>query len=125
MDTRHFGPLTFVTYETGLQILPNREHQGGVDISDVEEAYLDGVDFDRDRMLWDLLDTALGNGWDRFSPEEIGALTSCELILSADICREMVYWHERYQVEFALDALMSSGGLWLQGCQLEELPDNA
>ncbi len=59
--------------------------------------------------LADLLEWHVSNGWDWLSPKELGALTSCDLILSDDVEIDdtgsitsrpfTVYWFDNYQVE--------------------------
>jgi hypothetical protein len=63
----------------------------------------------------DLIEDFLGNGWTLIRPEEIGALTACEVILSPDaehddhgnlVACETVFWHANYQVEDLIEALL-------------------
>lgn len=71
--------------------------------------------------FYELFDWHLCNGWASFAPESIGALTSCGIIVSDDAQYDerfnpisgTFYWHERYQVESAVDSLLSENGLFL------------
>jgi len=69
-----------------------------------------------------MLEEPLCNGWDLLPAEEIGALTSTQLILSNDVLRDdngyimavgEVYWHANYQVQDPWEALLSLAGLFL------------
>jgi hypothetical protein len=88
---------------------------------------------DHETTIEDLLEHHLANGWELLRPDEIGALTSCPLILADTAARddagvltavERVYWHERYQVDNALRELVDKGFLVLEGvkCQNKEEP---
>ncbi len=69
-----------------------------------------------------LFEDFAANGWTMLSPEDIGALTSCQIIISWDVEMDShgfiyhvgdTYWHERYQVEDAIEQLLA-GELFLQ-----------
>lgn len=74
-------------------------------------------------FVYELLEDFTCNGWSWLHPEDIGALTDCRLILSDDATTEddgsvtvcgSVWWHERYQIESAVEVLGQTGQLWLQ-----------
>lgn len=77
-------------------------------------------------IFWELLEGALCNGWMSIAPEDIKALTSCQLIISEETYRDadnnvtfdgdtvVVYWHESYPVEDAGFELFVNGGLFLE-----------
>ena len=78
--------------------------------------------------IHELIEDHLCNGWHLVRPEEIGALTACELILADTGTRdanegligvERVYWHERYQVENEIEVLLAKGELVLEGVACE------
>lgn len=65
-------------------------------------------------LFYALFEDFLGNGWSSLDAAQIGALTSCQIILSPDATfddegniatLDVIYWHERYQVEDAIEAL--------------------
>lgn len=73
-------------------------------------------------LFYELAENMLGNGWESIIPEEIGALTSCPIILSDDIQRNdngeitalgRIFWHESYAIQLACEALHSKSGLYL------------
>lgn len=63
------------------------------------------------------------HGWKVLDAEELGALTNCEIILTPEWTANTetgnltslgrVYWHERYQIDCPMEALMN-GGLFLE-----------
>lgn len=74
--------------------------------------------------IFDVLEHQLCNGWDRIRPEEIRALTSCDLIITDDITRDdddkilelgTIYWHPNYMVEDPIEVLQKVGYLVLTG----------
>ena len=62
-------------------------------------------------QLHDLLEDFTGNGWEWVNPEDIGALTSGEIISDPG---GNVYWHERYQIEDMVEELVSGKNVWMQ-----------
>lgn len=88
------------------------------------------ADFDQDsderaidyRLFADLFeDFRCNSDWEMLGPEQIGALTDCQIILSPEVVYdddgdvvecETVYWHERYAIEDAIAALQA-GELFL------------
>jgi hypothetical protein len=89
------------------------------------EELADPQDKDDTSRFYDLVEDMLGNGWTSLDPEQIGALTSSSIILSPNVelddngfpkanSKFTVYWHERYQIELACEALQSPSGLFLQ-----------
>jgi hypothetical protein len=56
-----------------------------------------------DTVLAELLEDQTSNGWQWLDPEDIGALTSAPIIEAPD---GRVYWHERYQIEAAAEAIL-------------------
>ena len=75
-------------------------------------------------IMLDLLEDHLCNGWTSLTPDEIGALTSCDLILSDDVTLNdegdvinvgRVYWHPNYAVEDELETLRTTGTFTLTG----------
>lgn len=88
------------------------------------KAKRDAGDWDHHYAESDLLEWHLGNGWERLAPEEIGALTSCEVILSEEADRDdhgnltkvgRVYWHPNYMVEDLIDTILEKGEIVLTG----------
>ena len=75
----------------------------------------------------ELIEYQLCNGWDRVPAEAIGALTSCDLIISDDVewdeDREEVlrlgriYWHPNYMVESPVESLQQKGKFILTGVE--------
>lgn len=75
------------------------------------------------KTMEDLLEGTIANSaWEFVRPEEIGALTDCDLILSHEVVRDKhyellevgkVYWHERYQIEDPIQVLIETGELIL------------
>jgi hypothetical protein len=72
----------------------------------------------------ELLEWHLCNGWSHLFPENIGALTDCDLIISDDAEQNddgdmthvgRFYWHEAYQVEDPLETLRNTGTFTLTG----------
>lgn len=69
--------------------------------------------------LGELLEWHVSNGWTWLTAEQLGALTSCELILSDDVEIDdagditsrpfTVYWFNNYQVENPFDSWKSKG----------------
>lgn len=81
-----------------------------------------------DQMI-EMINYHLCNGWETIQPHEIGALTSCPLILNDEVERDedgnvvkvgRVYWHESYQVEDAFEVLLKEGSITLQGVASDE-----
>ena len=75
---------------------------------------------ERDAMH-ELLEFHLCNGWDTLNPEDIGALTSCPLILSEEVERDdngkvtnvgQVYWHPNYMIEDPVKTLLEKGKVY-------------
>ncbi len=73
-------------------------------------------------VFGELFEHELTNGWAWLSAEQVGGLTSCQIIISPDaefddqgeLCHaNTVYWHERYQVESASEVLRETGQLFL------------
>lgn len=62
--------------------------------------------------FFNLFEDFAGNGWSTPSAEELGALTSCEIIIAWD---DEVYWHERYQIEDAIEELLNGRLFLLKG----------
>lgn len=67
-------------------------------------------------LFCDLFDDYLFSGWAMLRPEDIGALTGCDIILTDDWTIEddgtlqvygNIYWHERYQIESLIDRLLA------------------
>jgi hypothetical protein len=61
--------------------------------------------------IWELMEDFFTNGWERVNPEDIGALTSGEIMSDQD---GNVYWHERYQIEDMVEELMNGNKVNLQ-----------
>lgn len=89
----------------------------------------DGIEELQDRKdetdsqtFFTLFEDFTANGWMSLGAEQIGALTSSEIIISPDAETDdhgnlvstdtTIYWHERYQVEDAIEALLA-GRLFL------------
>jgi hypothetical protein len=75
-------------------------------------------------VMLELLEDHLCNGWTSLRPEQIGALTACDLILSDRVtCDDegnvthvgRVFWHPNYEVEDALETLRNTGSFTLTG----------
>jgi hypothetical protein len=75
------------------------------------------------RALFEVCEHQLCNGWETVAPEEIGALTGCEFIITDDAQRDdhgkllrlgSVYWNPNYAVEDEIDSLLSNGQIILQ-----------
>lgn len=82
------------------------------------DANRDRPDFD---LFADLFEDFAGNGWSMFQPQDIGALTDCRIIISPDaefddngdvVDAGQVFWHERYQLDDAIEELLA-GDLFL------------
>ena len=61
--------------------------------------------------IYDLMEDFLQNGWETVNPEDIGALTSGELISDPN---GNVYWHERYQIEDMVEELQKGQTVLMQ-----------
>ncbi len=81
--------------------------------------------FDEASAMGVLLEDYLCNGWSLVPAEAIGALTGCELILGQGAHvndagdyevdpSSVLYWHERYQIESALECLVEAGVVRLE-----------
>jgi hypothetical protein len=66
----------------------------------------------------DLFEDYAANGWTMLQPEQIGALTSSDIIISPDAQTnddgdinsvDTVYWHERYQIDDPIEKLLGEG----------------
>jgi hypothetical protein len=91
--------------EEGLKLTLTPD--GREEIADLPETVLE------DEILFTLLEDHLGNGWDLILPEDLGALTSGN-ILGRDIERDdenkivhigQVYWDSEYQVQSSVGQL--------------------
>jgi hypothetical protein len=115
--TEHFRYVDLNIGESSMTITLNNE--GRIHLAENQEQYPDWNDDDH---FFDLIEDMLGNGWTSLRPEQIGALTSCSIILSPDVKMDdegdivdakEIYWHGNYQVELACEAL-EADGLFLQ-----------
>src|SRR5208337_3441999 len=61
--------------------------------------------------IWELMEDFFTNGWEMVNPEDIGALTSGEIMSDQD---GNVYWHERYPIEDMVEMLMNGEKVNLQ-----------
>src|SRR5208337_3581974 len=61
--------------------------------------------------IWELMEDFFTNGWEMVNPEDIGALTSGEIMSDQD---GNIYWHERYQIEDMVEMLMNGEKVNLQ-----------
>lgn len=71
------------------------------------------------KTIWDLMEGVICNSsWELVTAEEVGGLTDCQFILADETTRDdhgnltdvgNVYWHERYQIEDALEVLKDQG----------------
>lgn len=115
-----------ITLPTGTKTegryLTIRESKVGIYITLTEDGreyvadwYHEQPDFS---LFADLFDDFAGNGWAMLN--DIG-LTSCQIIISPDaeydeegvfVDADNVYWHERYQIEDAIEQLLQ-GDLFL------------
>jgi hypothetical protein len=73
------------------------------------EALVDRPDQPDFATFYDLFEDLAGNGWSTPSAAEVGGLTGCELFIQWE---DDIYWHERYQVEDAIEKLLE-GELFL------------
>lgn len=78
-----------------------------------------------DQILCDLLEDHLCNGWEFIQPEEIGALTSANII-SDEVTRDedgniieigKVYWFPDYQIRSEVDDLADNGEVFFPAAQ--------
>jgi len=73
--------------------------------------------------IFELMEDFFTNGWEMVNPEDIGALTSGELMSDQD---GNVYWHERYQIEDMVEELMNGNKVNLQyGGNLFEMDEGS
>jgi hypothetical protein len=73
--------------------------------------------------IWELMEDFFTNGWEMVNPEDIGALTSGEIMSDQD---GNVYWHERYQIEDMVEELMNGNKVNLQyGGNLFEMDEGS
>ena len=72
-----------------------------------------------------LFEDFTANGWYMLTPEDIGALTGCDIIVSDDVTMDDrgivthlgdTYWHANYQVQNPIEALLE-GELFLHKVQ--------
>lgn len=86
----------------------------------------DSGDWTFDQAEGEMLEWYLANGWSRLAPEDIGALTSCSVILTDEGERDedgeltkvgRVYWHPNYMVEDMIDSLLENGEFALTGVE--------
>lgn len=82
-------------------------------------------DFDPNASISDVLASYLENGWEWVAPEDIGALTSGDIITD-DIERDdqgnvlrvgRVYWDESYQVRDSVEELLDRGYVIWRGVE--------
>lgn len=82
-------------------------------------------DFDPNASISDVLASYLENGWEWVAPEDIGALTSGDIITD-DIERDdqgnvlrvgRVYWDESYQVRDSVEELLDRGFVIWRGVE--------
>lgn len=88
----------------------------GEDLQQIVEA--EGPDYiSREHVdIYQMLEGYLTNGWEIVNPEDIGALTSGEIISDPN---GNVYWHERYQIEDAAEELYKGNTVdWKYGGNL-------
>src|SRR5208283_6081005 len=73
--------------------------------------------------IWELMEDFCTNGWEMVNPEDIGALTSGEIMSDQD---GNIYWHERYQIEDMVEMLMNGEKVNLQyGGNLFEMDEGS
>jgi hypothetical protein len=111
--TQHYRYVNLHITEYGMTVTLNDE--GRAELTYNEEQHPEWND---DTHFLELISDMLGNGWMALRPEQIGALTSCEIILSPDASLDEegnlefaneIYWHENYQVELATEKLKATG----------------
>ena len=61
--------------------------------------------------MHDLMEDFLQNGWEEVHPEDIGALTSGEIVSDSN---GNIYWHERYQIEDMVEELQQGNEVFMQ-----------
>lgn len=87
---------------------------------------------DVEAVLWDLMEHQLANGWTALQPSDIGALTTCPVILteeaeynddgSALAYVGRVYWHRNYMLDDPIE-LLRGPGLHLSGAHSTDNDD--
>lgn len=128
------GPVELVEHTEADPHLDIRVRDDAESRADVREL-LDRVNdrstrFDEASAMGQILEDYLCNGWSLVSAEAIGALTGCELIMGQDVTvndagdyevdpASVLYWHERYQIESALERLVETGVVRLEAARGE------
>ena len=98
---------------------------GRQELTDNLESHPEWTDVDHFLELFE--DIRCNSDWEFVSPADEGiGLTGCQLAISPDLERDdhneitkcdTIFWHERYQIELAHEALLESGKLWLLACR--------
>lgn len=114
-NIRHYRYLTAEIGSYGLTLKLTKEGR---------ELLRDNDDKDDTTRFNELVEPMIANSdFETLTADDIGALTSCPIILSDEVQRNdrgditqvgRVFWHERYAVELACDKLQTRGGLYLQ-----------
>jgi hypothetical protein len=87
----------------------------------IEEMQLNGKR--ENDIITDVFECFCGNGGCLLTPEEIGGLTSCNLIvgwgvvdekLEVDVSKADVWWYADYQIHDTMEKLKTDGELYLQ-----------
>lgn len=96
-------------------------------LTDEGREELDGREWSDSEAIWELAEDIFCNSeWALIRPDDIGALTSCDVILTnvADLDEDSgaytpadgarVWWHERYQIESLRERLQETGRVLLR-----------
>ena len=125
-----------VTVDYGEYIDLRKTPDGNLEITPTE-AFFDDIEYLEARekkigdITFDLMESHLCNGWTEVSPEEIGVLTSGEIISDdfeyIDDGDEKkyyyVYWNSNYQTEDFFETLKRDRKVVLIGCKIDYLKE--